>query len=418
MEIVADGQSAGWSSLASRRSIRLGLNSHNLSIGLTAAMFYAFSATPAMFEATRRMGLTESQSVSWYPGTFLTAALAGILLSLRYRMPIPVGWSLPGLLFLSSASANHSYGQLIGAVVVAGLVIMLIGATGVAERLVELVPYPVAMGVFAGTIFGYVAEVFDQMASYPVIIGGTAAGYFGAMALKRAWFPPMAGALVAGISVATLLGDLRLGESGVAWPQLAPVTPEFDPVATIGLAIPLVLMAIGMANLQAFAMLRGEGFDVPIRKSTIVMGLTTLVNAVFGGHVSSLQTNGTAIMATPGAGPKQHRYVSTVIASTAALILALGAGCLGALMSVIPASLVVALAGLAIMPALADSMRKVVTSEFPMGAFVAMMIATSSGTLLGVGAALWAFVGGLTVAFMVEGDALKRHMFGTQPVVP
>ncbi len=415
MEIAAESQPTGWNPIANRRPIRLGLNSHNVSIGLTAVMFYAFSSTPAMFEATRRMGLTEAQSVSWYTGTFLTAALAGMLLSWRYKMPIPVGWSLPGLLFLSSASSNHTYGQLIGAVAVAGLVIMAIGLTGAAERLVELIPYPVAMGVFAGTIFGYVADVFDQMASYPAIIGGIAAGYFGALALRRTWFPPMAGALTAGVLASAALGEVHFDSSVAAWPQFAPVAPQFDPVATIGLAVPLVLMAIGMANLQGFAMLRGEGFDVPIRKSTIVMGIGTLVNAAFGGHVASLQTNGTAIMATPGAGPKQHRYVSTLIASTFALLLALGAGCVGALMGVVPPALIVALAGLAVMPALADSMRKAVSSEFPMGAFVAMMIATSSGTLLGIGAALWAFVGGLLVAFLVEGDALKRHAFGPQP---
>jgi benzoate membrane transport protein len=173
--------------------------------------------------------------------------------------------------------------------------------------------------------------------------------------------------------------------------------------------VPLILMALGMGNVQGFGILKSEGFAPPIKLATVVMGAGTLFNSLFGGHLATLQTNGTAIMAGKEAGPQSRRYMATVLASILALGMAIGAGSLGALLGLFPAGLMPALAGLAVMSSLAEGMRKSMTAEFPVSGFVAMMIAASSLSVAGIGAPLWGFVGGVGIAIALERQALRRY---------
>jgi benzoate membrane transport protein len=394
------------------------LNSQNLTIGLTAAAFYAFSSTPVLFAAAAEMGLTQRQSVSWYVAVFLTATITSLALSLRFRMPIPVGWSLPGLVFLTASATGHSYPEMMGGVIVAGLGIVLLGAAGIADKLVHWMPMPVVMGVFAGSILKYVTAIFDNLQRQPFIVGAAVAGYVAAVALRRSWLPPMALAFLLGTGAALVAGELRFGETKLAPPVLDPVRPEFAPGGVLGIAIPLMLMALAMGNVQGFGILRNEGFDPPIRLATITMGVATMVNATFGGHVATLQTNGTAIMAGKDAGPIDRRYVSTVIAAGFAGLLALFAGSLSSLIGLFPAGLMPALAGLAIFTSLSEGMRKATSPEFALSGVAALAISASSFAVVGIGAPFWGFAGGMAMAIVVERDALRRHLRVTDECRP
>jgi predicted benzoate:H+ symporter BenE len=55
-----------------------------------------------------------------------------------------------------------------------------------------------------------------------------------------------------------------------------------------------------------------------------------------------------------------------------------------------------------------DALQKAVRTELTMGAFFAMIIASSSLTLLGIGAAFWALVGGVLVSILLERPALRQ----------
>ena len=139
---------------------------------------------------------------------------------------------------------------------------------------------------------------------------------------------------------------------------------------------------------------------------TVAMGLTTLINATFGGHVSSIQNNGAAILGGPDAGPREQRYVASVIASAIAAALALCAATAGSLLGLLPPGLVPALAGLALMSSMMDALQKATRTDLSMGAFFALVIAASGLTVLGIGPAFWALVGGMAVSLMLERGAL------------
>ncbi len=391
------------------------LNPQNVTIGSTAVAFYAFSSTPMLFAATSSMGLSTERAVSWYVAVFLSAAVTSLVLSWKYRMPIPVGWSLPGLVFLTTVAAGHTHGELMSGVLITGVAMMLLGVLGVADKLVAWIPIPVVMGVFAGSVFAYCVAIFDHVQGQPWIVGAAVVAYFAAMAAKRTWMPPMAAAFIVGLATTAAMGKLAFSGSELAAPTLVPMRPEFTITGSLGIALPLILMAIAMGNVQGFGILKSAGFKPPVRAATVGMGLATIFNGFFGGHISTLQTNGTAIMASDEAGPPSRRYMATVLASIGCVALVVGAGSLGMLLGLFPAGLIPALAGLAVLTSLAESTRKSISNDFPLSGFVAMLIAASSVTAFGLGSVFWAFVGGILITIFLERQSLRRYL-GSGPI--
>ena len=51
-----------------------------------------------------------------------------------------------------------------------------------------------------------------------------------------------------------------------------------------------------------------QGYAVPINVTTVVVGINSVVNALFGGHAAIVARTGVAIFAAPDAGPKEGRY--------------------------------------------------------------------------------------------------------------
>jgi benzoate membrane transport protein len=218
----------------------------------------------------------------------------------------------------------------------------------------------------------------------------------------------MAGAFLAGMVASAITGQVTPEAFQWSTPSAIPLRPAFDPSSILTLSAPLVVMAIGIGNIQGLGFLASQGYRPPVRLVTIWLGLTTLVNASFGGHVAAIQNNGAVVLGGPEAGPHDSRYVSSLVASVLAALLGLCAACAGTLLAVLPEGFVPALAGLALLSALMDALRRSTQTELPMGAFFALAIAASRVTLLGVGAAFWALIGGLLVSFALERPALRK----------
>jgi benzoate membrane transport protein len=390
------------------RPRRAAVNGPNVAAGLTASLFYTFGAVPLYLAAVASLDLSPVAASSWYFIIFLTSGVFSIAGSLWYRQPLALGWSIPGLVFLAAGAGRYGPAEMAGAGIVAGLAMVGLGYLGLGERLARWLPLPIVMGVFAGSVLGYARGIFAQFETQPWTVGAAIAGYLGARALGRAWLPPVGGAVVAGLTTAALAGQVNL--AGLAWrpPVIEPVWPVFSLTSAVALALPLVVMSIGIGNVQSIGFLASQGYRPPIRLLTVATGVMTLINALFGGHAATLQRNGVAILAGEDAGPRQHRYVACLIASGYALVLALAAGVAGALPGILPGGLVAAVAGLALLAALMDALKKTVETELRSGAFFALVIAASPLTLLGVGSAFWGLAGGLAVSLLLERPALRR----------
>ena len=390
------------------RSLRADLNGANVAAGVTAGLWYAFGAIPIQLEAAASFDLTPEAASSWFFIIWFTGAVSSILFTLRYRQPLAITWTIPGLVFLATVSDLYTLPEIAGASLAAGIMILALGFLGVGARLMRWLPLPIVMGMFAGSILGYATGIFEQLGAQPWVVGAAIVGYLGARGLGRTWLPPVGGAVVAGLAAAAVAGQVHPEAFRWSLPAVVPLVPAFDPGSLLAVSVPLVVMAIGIGNVQGLGMLVNQGYRPPTNLLTIVIGINSIINAVFGGHPSTVARNGVAILAGDDAGPRDQRYVANLIASLFALFLALSAMTASALLEVFPISLVASLAGLAILSVLMDALQKTVATDLRLGAFFALIIAASPFTILGIGSAFWALVGGFLVSLLLERPALAQ----------
>ena len=73
--------------------------------GITGFVWYAFGTVPLHIAVSGALGLSTAQSSSWMFIVWFSGAVASIALSLRFRQPIPITWTIPGLVYLGTLGA-------------------------------------------------------------------------------------------------------------------------------------------------------------------------------------------------------------------------------------------------------------------------------------------------------------------------
>ena len=139
---------------------------------------------------------------------------------------------------------------------------------------------------------------------------------------------------------------------------------------------------------------------------SIVIGITSVINASLGGHPSIVARTGVAILAGPDAGPKEQRYWANLTAATLTLINSPAAGLVIPILAVLPASYIFALAGLAIFASLQDAFQKAFRGNLVFGAVVAFAFASTPFSYMGITSALWAVLAGLRASLIAEREQL------------
>jgi benzoate membrane transport protein len=183
-------------------------------------------------------------------------------------------------------------------------------------------------------------------------------------------------------------------------PQL--VTPAVSLSALIGVGIPLFVVTMVSQNIPGIAVLRTAGYAAPISPIIGWTGITTLIIAPFGGFAINLA----AITAAICTGPEAHtdsskRYIAGL--STGLLYLLIGAcgSIIAALFAAFPTEFVLALAGLALLSTIANSLYTAVSDSASREASVITFVVTASGiSLFGIGAAFWGLVAGVIANFV------------------
>jgi len=92
------------------------------------------SAAAIVFQAASAVGASAAQVGSWMLVLGLGMGLTGIVLSLRYRVPVVIAWSTPGAALLVTSAAGLSIEEASGAFLLSAALITLIGFSGWFER--------------------------------------------------------------------------------------------------------------------------------------------------------------------------------------------------------------------------------------------------------------------------------------------
>jgi benzoate membrane transport protein len=380
--------------------------------GISGFVWYAFGTIPLQIAVSGQLGLTTDQSSSWMSIVWLSGAIASIGLSLRYRQPIPITWTIPGLVYLGTLAGQYTIAEMAGANLVAGALIIALGFMGVGGRIMAWLPLPMVMGMFAGSILGYVTRLVSATVSDVAVAGVTVAAFLVGRAIKRRWAPPLGCAMIAGGIAVYVTGASASVPIQWALPTIAVSEITFSVSAITAISLPMLILAIGLGNVQGIGFLIAQGYRAPVDLSTVVVGVSSVVNALFGGHPAIVARTGVAILAAPDAGPKSGRYWASLVAAGLTVLLAVAATPVMSVMGVVPRSYVLALAGLAVLSALQDAFEKAFGGRLRFAALTAFAVAATPFSIAGITSAFWAIVAGMLAALVVERAELLAHWRG------
>jgi benzoate membrane transport protein len=380
--------------------------------GLTTFLWYAVGMVPVQLAVIGQFGLDRAQVSSWMFIIWATGAAASTVLSLKYRQPLATTSSLSALIFLGTLQGRFGFDEIAGANLMAGLLVVILAMVGFGRRLLVWLPMPLAMAMLGGSILADVMNVVSTSVADVTVAGITAVGYVTGRALRNPRVPPIGLALISG-GVAVALMHTANPEP-VDWnlPSLAVPAMHFSFSAFLAVSLPLIVLSIGLGNVQGLGYLAEQGYRVPADKVTLVLGLNSVVNAIFGGHTAQVSRNGIPIMASPEAGPMHGRYWASLLVAAAMMLIAVGAAPLTSLLGILPHSYVITLAGLAILPSFQDAMERAFGGTLRFGALVSFLVAATPFSILGITSAFWALALGMAAALLTDRAQLMAHWRG------
>lgn len=378
-----------------------------LSIPISAfvAAIVGFGGTLAIvIAAAHAVGATQIQTASWVTTICLAMAIESLWLSWRTKMPVITAWSTPGLA-LMAASSGFSINEAVAAFIIAAILLIATGLFRPLTQLISRIPPSVASGMLAGIVVTFALNAVKTIPVDPWLILPLIAVFF----VIRLFNPALSvlAVLIGGGLAAFLTG--RVG--GLPTPELSTLTliaPDFTAKAMIGLALPLYLVTMASQNLSGLAVLRAAGYHPEPGPLIGVTGLFSLLSAPFGGSTTNLAAISAAICTGPDVHPDPaERWKTGPFYGLAYLIFAIFGASLVAIFAVLPQSLIVLVAGLALMASLANALAIALKDEGDRMAATVTFVVTASGlTLFGVGAAFWGLIAGLVVLFL---DRLKKR---------
>jgi benzoate membrane transport protein len=369
-----------------------------LSIPVSAfvAAIVGFGGTLAIIiAAATAVGATQTETASWVTAICLAMAAESLWLSWQTKMPVISAWSTPGAALIA-ASTGFTMPEAVGAFIVTALLLIATGLFRPLTQLIARIPASVASGMLAGIVVTFAMNAAKAIPADPWLILPLIAAFF----IIRLFNPALSvlAVLLGGGLLAFATG--RVG--GLPAPELSTLTliwPEFTLQATVGLALPLYLVTMASQNLSGLAVLRAAGYEPPPGPLIGVTGLFSLLSAPFGASTTNLAAISAAICTGPDVHPDPaERWKTGPFYALAYLVFAVFGASLVAIFAVLPQTLIVLVAGLALLGALANALSIALKEESErMAATVAFAVTASGLTLFGIGSAFWGLVGGLIV---------------------
>jgi benzoate membrane transport protein len=356
------------------------------------------STGAVVFQAAQALGATQAQVNSWMWALGIGMGVATIIPSLRYRLPIVAAWSTPGAALIASSAATGagsiSMPEAVGAFLVSAALITLSGATGLFERLMNRIPMAIGSALLAGILLRFGIDTFAALKTAPIMVAAMMAAFL----MGRRLWPrySVVGVLGIGLLVLAMQGKLDLARVHFAWTTPEWVTPAFSWSAIIGLGVPLFVVTMVSQNMPGIAVLRAAQNAAPVSPVITTTGIVTFLLAPFGAFAVNLAAITAAICNTPEAHAEPaKRYTAAVMAGLFYIVIGLFGAVVGTLFAAFPRELIVAVAGLALIGTIGNSLSAALAKEDEREAAMFTFLITSSGiSLFGIGAAFWGVVGG------------------------
>lgn len=372
--------------------------------GFVAVLVGFTSSVAIVFSAATALGATPDQIASWMWALGLGMGLTSALPSWWWRKPVMIAWSTPGAAVLATAAASGGFtlAQAVGAFVVCAVLIVIAGATGWFEKLMDRIPMPIAAALLAGVLARFGLDAFVALkSSFGLVLTMLLAYLVGRRLWPRYAVP---GVLAAGTAIALAAGQLQLGGVRLALTTPVFVMPEFTLAATVSLALPLFVVTMASQNLPGVAAIRAAGYQLPVSRIVTITGLATLLLAPFGAFALNLA----AITAAICLGREAHedpdrRYTAAVCCGLIYIVIGLFGVAVTGVLTAFPRELVVAVAGLALLGSIGGGLAVALKDDAHREAALITFLVTLSGVALwGIGSAFWGVVAGALALFVQQ----------------
>jgi benzoate membrane transport protein len=372
-----------------------------------------FAVTGPFFiyvNAARQGNLSAMELNSWIFGGYFVCGLLSVLLTLYYRLPLLAAITIPGGVLVAAALSHLSFQEVIGAYLLTGALIALLGVTTAINRAMEWLPMPIAMAMVAGILLQFGMGIVTSLQQTPLISGMTLIAFLSVSLVKplARRFPPVLGAIIVGLLATAGLGNANWQLLSFQTAQFRFFTPAFTWAATVELVIPLALTVVAIQNAQGIAILRSMGYEPPFNAITLVSGIGSIFVAPFGSQSVCLAGPMTGIVTNPKVGPKESRYAAAIVTGLLWMLFGLFSPMATALSQVLPGSLVNLLAGLALLEVLGSSFAAAFGAKFRVGAIFTFLITISGVRLLNIGAPFWGLVGGAIISLLLEREDFRN----------
>ncbi|UZN05405.1 benzoate/H(+) symporter BenE family transporter [Cellulomonas sp. S1-8] len=365
-------------------------------VGVVTALVGFTSSFAVVLAGLRAVGADARAAAS---GLVVLCAVQGvvtIVLSQRHRIPLTSAWSTPGAaLLVATGAVSGGWPAAVGAFLVCGVLLVVTALWRPLGRLVAAIPAPLAQAMLAGVLLTLCLAPVQALVATPLLVAPVVLLWLVLLRVAPRWAAPAAFALALVVAVVVATTDGR--PPALVAPLLDLTAPTFTPAALVGIAVPLYLVTMASQNVPGAAVVASAGYAVPWREALLLTGIGTMAGAPAGGHAVNLAAITAALPASPDADPDPaRRWLASRTAGVCYLVLAALAPTLTALVDAAPAGLVEAVAGLALLPALGSALAVAVAdAERRIPALVTFLLAASSVTIAGIGAAFWGLVAGL-----------------------
>lgn len=360
---------------------------------ITVLVGFASSAV-IVFQAAQALGAGQAEIASWMWALGIGMGVTCIGLSLHYRMPVVTAWSTPGAAMLVVGVGTLPLSDAIGAFVLAALLTVAAGFSGLFEKAMRRIPVPLASGMLAGVLLRFGLDVFVSVGTQPLLVLAMLATYLAG----RRLFPRYAviATLLVGVAVAAGKGLMHAEQVQLQLARPLFTLPTLSWAALFGIALPLFIVTMASQNVPGVAVLKASGYDAPISPVVGWIGVANTLLAPFGAYALNLA----AITAAICMGREVHedralRYPAAVCAGAFYIVIGLFGATVAAVFAAFPKELVAALAGIALLGTIGNSLAVALKDEGAREPALLTFLVTASGLSLGgIGSAFWGLVAG------------------------
>ena len=371
--------------------------------GLIGFIFAATGPVAIVLSVTTKAHLSDAQIASWIFACFFINGALTLFMTWRYRQPLCFFWTIPGTVLAGQGLAHLSFAQVVGCYYATSLLILIVGATGLAKRALEWIPMPIVMGMVAGVFLRFGLDIVRALSGYPLLGWAMLVAFLALSANERIarLMPPILGALIVS-AIVLIVSPRGVGEAltGLALAKPVIASAAFSWQAMIELVVPLAITVLVVQNAQGFAILQAAGHKPPANAVTIACGIGGVFSAAVGGVGTCLTGPTNGIVTSSG---ERHRHYAAALSTGGlAIVFGLFSPTFTRLMLSTPKEFIMMLGGLAMLRVLQGAFVSSFKGPYAFGALASLLVTIADIPLFGIGAAFWGLVAGAIVSRILE----------------